>query len=80
MPEIRRPPPSGILNHLLERFREGRISTHDFIELKHWLESDVDVPAGKWYKQFSNFTLVGEGEFPKTFLSRGMKPYGVEIT
>jgi len=49
------------------------------MELKHWLESDVDVPAGKWYKRFSNFTLVGEGEFPKTFLSRGMKPYGVEV-
>jgi len=79
MPKIRRPPPSGILDHLLERFREGRISTRDFMELKRWLESDVEVPSGKWYKRFSNFTLVGEGEFPKTFLTAGMKPYGVEV-
>jgi len=49
------------------------------MELKRWLESDVEVPSGKWYKRFSNFTLVGEGEFPKTFLTAGMKPYGVEV-
>ena len=50
------------------------------MELKHWLESNVDVPSGKWYKRFSNFTLVGEGEVPKTFLTPEMKPHGLEIT
>lgn len=26
----------------------------DFTELKHWLESDPEVPAGLWYKRFKN--------------------------
>jgi len=53
------------LDHLLERFREGRISVDDFTGLKHWLESGPEVPAGMWSKRFRKFTLAGEGEFPK---------------
>ena len=67
------------MDHLIERFRDGRLSTGDFIELKHWLESDVDVPAGLWYKRFKNFTLAGDGEYPKTFLTADMQPHGQEI-
>jgi hypothetical protein len=48
MPKIRKPPPRGILDHLIARYREGRISSADFIELKHWLESDPQVPEGMW--------------------------------
>jgi hypothetical protein len=48
MPKIRRPPPRGILDHLLARYREGRISSSDFLELKHWLESEPNVPEGMW--------------------------------
>jgi hypothetical protein len=44
MPKIRKPPPKGILDQLVQRFREGRISSSDFLALKHWLESDPDVP------------------------------------
>jgi len=79
MPKIRKPPPAGILNHLLQGFRDGRISVGDFTELKHWLESGVEVPSGRWYKRFSNFTLAGEGELPKTFLTPQMHPYGTEV-
>jgi len=79
MPKIRKPPPAGILDHLLEGFRGGRIAIKDFTELKHWLESDVDVPSGQWYKRFTNFTLVGEGELPKSFLTPRMQPYGDEV-
>lgn len=79
MPKIRKPPPRGILDHLLKRFREGRISIADLTELKHWLESEPEVPPGMWYKRFNNFTLAGEGELPKTFLTRGMAPRGEEV-
>ncbi len=79
MPKLRKPPPPGILDHLLKRFRDGRIAVEDFTELKHWLESEPDVPAGRWYKRFRRFTLAGEGEFPKTFLTRGMAPDGEEV-
>jgi hypothetical protein len=39
MPKIKLPPPKGSLDHLVKRFREGRISSSDFLELKHWIES-----------------------------------------
>ncbi len=68
------------MRHLLERFRDGRIAIEDFTELKHWLESDVDVPEGMWFKRFPNFTLAGEGELPKTFLTRGMAAKGFEVS
>ena len=79
MPKVRRPPPAGIMSHLLQRFRDGRVGIEDFTELKHWLESDVEVPEGLWFKRFANFTLAGEGEMPKTFLGREMKAKGTEV-
>ena len=44
MPKIKLPPPKGSLDHLVQRYRDKRISSSDFLELKHWLESDPDVP------------------------------------
>jgi hypothetical protein len=79
MPKIRRPPPPGILHHLIERYRDGRVSFKDFAELKQWLESQPEVPPGKWFKRFNKFILAGEGELPKTFLTPGMAPSGDEV-
>ncbi len=79
MPKIKKPPPRGILDHLTERYRNGRISSGDFLELKHWLESDPDVPHGKWYKRFKHFILAGDGEMPSTFLTPGMAVEGEEV-
>jgi hypothetical protein len=79
MPKIKKPPPPGILKHLIKRYHEGRISSDDFLELKHWLESDPDVPNGKWYKRFKTGTLAGEGEMPSTFLAPGMAVEGKEV-
>jgi hypothetical protein len=79
MPRIRKPPPPYFMKHLVERFREGRISVTDFDALQDWLNTDPEVPHGKWYKQFPKFTLAGEGEVPKTFLTPGMVPHGTEV-
>jgi len=79
VPKIKKPPPRGILNHLVKRFREGRVSEADFLELKHWLDSDPEVPNGKWYKRFRSGTLAGHGEMPSTFLSPGMAVTGEEV-
>ena len=79
MAKIRKPPPPAILDHLLERFQDGRIAVEDFTDLKHWLESEPDVPPGLWFKRFPKFILVREGEFPKTFLIPGMAPKGREV-
>jgi hypothetical protein len=67
------------LDHLVKRFREGRISSSDFLELKHWLESDPDVPDGKWFKRFKGGILAGNGERPSTFLAPGMAVEGNEV-
>jgi hypothetical protein len=60
-------PPRGILDHLIKRYREGRISSSDFLELKHWLESDPDVPDGKWLKRFKTGTVAGHWRAPLNF-------------
>lgn len=60
MPKIKKPPPAGILDHLIQRYREGRVSSADFLELKHWLESDPDVPKGKWYKRLKTANKLRE--------------------
>ena len=79
MPKIKLPPPKGSLNHLVTRFREGRISSSDFLELKHWLESDPDVPDGRWFKRFKSGFLAGNGENVSTFLEPGMAVDGDEV-
>ena len=79
MPKIRKPPPEGILKHLIQRYREGRIDASDFLELKHWLESDPEVPSGKWYKRFKTGVLAGRDEMPLTCLSPGMAIKGEEV-
>jgi len=79
MPKIKVPPPQGSLDHLVKRFREGRISSSDFLELKHWLESNPDVPTGRWYKRFRSGYLAGKGERVSTFLSPGMAVEGDEV-
>jgi hypothetical protein len=67
------------MKHLLDRFRDGRLAVEDFTELKHWLESEVEVPEGMWFKRFGRFTLAGEREMPKTFLTPGMAAKGMEV-
>jgi hypothetical protein len=79
VPKIKLPPPKGSLDHLVKRFREGRISSTDFLELKHWLESDPVVPDGKWFKRFKSGILAGKGERVSTFLEPGMAAEGVEV-
>ena len=67
------------MEHLAQRFREGRISVADFDELHDWLSSEAEVPSGTRYKRFAKFTLAGEGEMPKTFLTPSMAPRGMEV-
>lgn len=68
------------MNRLVERFRDGRIQASEFVELRHWLESDPDVAVGMWFKRLGKFTLAGEGEFAKTVLEPGMAVKGMEVT
>lgn len=80
MPEIRRrnllPP---VLLHLLDRIREREISSEQLGLLADWLDRNVVVPDGKWFKRFPGMTVCGEGELIKTILLPGQAPFGEEV-
>jgi hypothetical protein len=58
---------------------ERRIPLSDLQRLQVWVKTAPAVPEGDWYKNFGSFKLCCRGEYPKTFLIGGMKPYGQEI-
>ena len=80
MPKVRRQKlPEALLRHLLARMRERGISDGQVILLAKWLDTDPEVPNGKWFKKFSGMTVCGEGELVKTFLLPGQLATGEEI-
>ena len=80
MPKIRRHKlPQPLLNHLLVRMRERGISPDQIVLLARWLDTEPEVPEGKWFRRFAGFIVCGEGEFIKTFLLAGQAPDGKEI-
>ena len=80
MPKIRRDKlPEPLLLHLLARVRQRSVSCEQLILLAHWLDTEPEVPAGRWFKTFPGFTVCGEGELIRTFLLAGQAPDGQEI-
>ena len=80
MPKIRRQKlPEALLRHLLARMRQRNISHEQIILLTRWLETEPEVPNGKWFKKFSGMTVCGEGELVKTFLQPGQIATGKEL-
>ena len=80
MPKIcREKLPDRLLVHLLARVRQRSISHEQLTLLARWLDSEPEVPAGKWFKRFPSFTVCGEGELIRTFLLAGQAPDGNEI-
>ena len=80
MPKIRRRNlPPALLDHLLERVRSREVTPDQLRELAEWLDSEPEVPAGKWLKRFSDMIACGEGELVKTFLRGGQAASGEEL-
>jgi hypothetical protein len=80
MPKIRRQKlPEALLRHLLARMRQRKISCEQIILLTRWLETEPEVPNGKWFKKFSGMSVCGEGELIKTFLQPGQIATGEEL-
>ena len=71
--------PKRVQDHLLDRVRTREISAHDLGALLAWINSNPEVPDGKWCKDFGSFKLVGEGRVPRTFLTRDQPCYGERI-
>ncbi|HAK05803.1 MAG TPA: hypothetical protein DCO65_00795, partial [Spartobacteria bacterium] len=65
--------------HLLERIKSRQISSDQLGLLADWLDTQPEVPSGKWFKRFSGMIVCGEGELVKTFLTATQAPTGKEI-
>ncbi|MBI5774859.1 MAG: hypothetical protein HZA89_14085 [Verrucomicrobia bacterium] len=80
MPKIRRAKlPPALLAHLLMRMRERNIAHEQVVLLTRWLDTQPEVPDGRWFKKFSGLTVCGEGELIKTFLQPGQAATGEEL-
>lgn len=49
------------------------------VSLSRWLNTEPEVPTGKWFKRFPGMIACGEGELLKTFLRTGQAPAGEEL-
>lgn len=63
--------PAAVRQHLVDRMRDRAITIADLNELRLWVETRPEVPAGDWFKDFGSFKICGQGAFVKTFLLRG---------
>ena len=80
MPKIRRGNvPPAVLAHLVDRRNKWGISYDEISGFADWLQTDPEVPQGKWYKVFLSFMVCGQGELVKTFLPKGRLPEGEEV-
>jgi hypothetical protein len=53
MPKIRRQNvPPALLDHLLDRIKERQISSEQLGALADWLDTEPEVPRGRWFKRF----------------------------
>jgi hypothetical protein len=71
--------PPQLYAHLLERVEQRQISGQQLGLLVDWLDTQPEVPAGKWFKRFPGMIVCGEGEWIKTFLAPGQVPIGDEV-
>jgi hypothetical protein len=80
MPKIRRRGvPGALLEHLWRRIDERKISIAQLELFAVWLDTEPDVPEGKWFKRFPEMIVCGEGEFVATFLRIGQVAEGEEV-
>jgi len=48
-------------------------------KLRDWTQTNPIVPAGRWYKDFGSFKLVGTGSVPQTFLTKDQAAAGEPV-
>ncbi|HEV2393756.1 MAG TPA: hypothetical protein VG146_15490 [Verrucomicrobiae bacterium] len=80
MPKIRRQNlPRALYDHLLDRVQQRSISAHQLRLLLLWMDTQPEVPNGRWFKRFPELVVCGDGELIKTFLLPTQAPTGNEI-
>jgi hypothetical protein len=50
--------------------RQRNISHEQIGLLARWLDSEPEVPDGKWFKKFPGMIVCGEGDSSKPFCNR----------
>jgi hypothetical protein len=70
--------PRHVREHLSQRLKDRGIRADDLDKLRVWVESEPDVPAGDWYRDFGSFKICGTGADPTTFLTREQQAWGEE--
>ena len=80
IPKIRRRGvPGPLLEPLWLRIDEREISIAQLELFAVWLDTEPDVPKGKWFKRFPEMIVCGGGEFVTTFLRIGQVAEGEEV-
>jgi len=80
MPKVRRHNlPPALLQHLLDRIQQRRITPDQLGLLAAWLDTQPEVPSGRWFKRFSGMTVCGQGELIRTILTPGQVAEGTEV-
>lgn len=80
MPRIQRNNlPRALFDHLLDRIQKRQISADQLGQLAEWLDTNPEVPEGKWFRKFSAMTVCGEGGLIRTFLLPGQAVTGEEL-
>ena len=67
------------IRHLLDRVQQRSISAHQLRLLLLWMDTQPEVPNGRWFKRFPELVVCGDGELIKTYLLPTQAPTGNEI-
>ncbi len=80
MPQIRRHSvPPALYDHLLDRVLQRSVSAQQPRLILRWMDTQPEVPNGRWFKRFPELVVCGEGELIKTFLLPDQAPTGDEV-
>jgi len=80
VPKIRRQNlPRALYAHLLDRVQQRNISAQQLRVMLQWMDTQPEVPEGRWFKRFPELVVCGEGELIKTFLLPSQAPSGEEL-
>ena len=80
MPKIRRHNlPPALYDHLPDLVQQRSVSAQQLRLMLRWMDTQPEVPHGRWFKRFPELVVCGEAELIKTFLLPGQAPTGEEI-
>jgi hypothetical protein len=75
MPKVRRQNlPPALLDHLIDRIRSRDIAAEELGRFADWLDSEPNVPAGKWFKTIPGNDRVRRSRFGENILASRTSP------